>query len=187
MELLAALIIGAALWLWTARPSRTPARAVRTSQEKLALVTFGAATPAASGAHVQPPRAERRPGSEPERTPAPPADRLRSRPISLGVAAILQLVGLCATCVLGALLVLRMQLDTRAQLQAVELRASQRVAQAEAAAERAQAELRSLQSARRAQDDETFRLQARISQLEQQCRPADKPARASSTRARRGH
>jgi uncharacterized protein HemX len=174
MELLAALIIGAALWLWTARSSRTPSRAVRTSQAELALVAPGAAAPSA---RVQPTRRAPPPGSEPARTGPPPQ---RARPITLGVAAILQLAALIVTCVLGALLVLRIQLDTRAELQALEQRASQRVAQAEAAAERVQAELRSLQSARRAQTDELFGLQARFSELEQQCRPADKPARVTT-------
>ena len=178
MDLLAALVIGAVFWLWTARSSRS-SRAPRMSHAKLAVPTLGGS---ASGARVQPPQRERKPSSDP---PTPPARQ--HMPITLGVAVLLQVLGLVVLAVLGALLVLRAQLDARDALRASELRATEQLTRARASTQQVQAELRNVQAALREQHDALSRLQARLDQLEQRARATEERDRSARPRTHRGH
>jgi uncharacterized protein HemX len=186
MDLLAALVIGAACWLWTARSARGGLRTQRSAPGKLALTAVGfPARPPASPvapAHVAPkPRLEPKPKVERAASNAPRAPAPRARvPITLGVALVLQLVGLLLTALVGGLLVLRSNLDAREAQNLAELRASQRVQRAQAASERAQAELREANEALRALSGDVSRVQERLHQLEQQYQALDRAARVAA-------
>jgi hypothetical protein len=155
MDLLIALLIGG-LMFWLLRPGRA-------SRSSIKVAAAPPPTPKTKArGQDQVPRLQ--PARAPAVNPSEPRMRI---PITLGVAVLLQTLGLAFVCVIGALLYIRTQLGEREHLSSIERRLTEQLTQAKATAQSAGIDLESAKRALREQREELHRLQSKLMELEQ--------------------
>ena len=186
MEVIAAVVVGAVLWLvgpgrrlWavaaagtaSARKSSPPPSAasdrvrtpVRVSRPPPLPVHDSVPAPGESGAvALKFPAAPALPASV---APEAPSAQLQRRPITLGVALVLQSVGVAVTALVFAIGYFTLELKVRAEAQALERRLSRQVAALEATQTSTRQTLEALQATAAAQVRALEQLEARLEML----------------------
>ena len=158
-------------WLWrpgrASRASAKPGAAARIAAPMLGQTSVRSSAllhQAKPEMHAEEPASrDHARAARPDHHPEP---RMRV-PITLGVAVLLQVLGLAFACVVGALLYFRAQLDEHEQASGVERRLAAQLSQASAAAQSASVDLESAKRALREQREELHRLQSKLAELEQ--------------------
>lgn len=180
MEVIAAVLVGALLWLvgpgrrlWAtaaagnagARRSRPPpsAAGLRVSRPPPLPASHSAPAPGESGAvALILPTPAVVPASI---APEAPAGQLQRRPITLGVALVLQAVGVAVTALVFAIGYFTLELKLRAEAQALESRLSRQAAALEATQTSTRQTLEALQATAAAQVRALEQLEARLEML----------------------